>query len=1281
MAKQSVKTPSQRSLSMSGLVVLLLATSLCLLLLFSLGTRVAMHWLPDIAHLLEEHIEERLSVELEVGHIKGEMKGFFPVISLEELTLIPADKGASPFVIGAANITINPWRSLWRQRLQLDELKLSGASFHLVIDEQGNVRLRGQGATTQRTEFDEKQLRNVLQVAYDQQHVVLENIQLRFDFPEQPTIKSDNARLVLFKQGGKRQLAIDFKASNHALSFSTRLHLNHRAYAFDELAGAIYLALDGERLERWLPEQWPLDLVPARIGGKVELWGELHQGGLAESTLTLSQAEVSLIHRQKSGLWSLDDAAVVARGKRTAEGYALQLESVVGHNEEAGVLKAGPIWLTLIEEESQPLQWQVRGEHVSLSGLARHVSAWPFPLPEPTPQILAAAPEGLLSEFFVQGQGYHWHQASARLQNVAVGTEEDTAQLSGLYGWATATPDEGVVYIHPQTLHLGLPTLFKQELSGGVEGGVHWQHTSEGYVFTSSRLRVLNEDAVGDALLKLYLPQNAPPYLQLRAEVSQGRVSRAATYIPLRKVPSAASQWLEQAFVGGELERGRFLYEGTVKPEKEMPWQRTFLMSFATQSAELHLAPGWPNMRQIHGEVQINGAEVTGESLSAHYLGQSLRHIQLEIVPQFERTQLLASGHFSGEAAALNRLFTQTPLAHRVPDALQQWQVQSGDASGRLALAIPLAPKAEKLAVDVDARFDQLAYGSKALGVSATKLAGDVSFSLQRGLQIPTFTGRLFDQDITGRITSSDNHTQLSLAGDVAVKQLREWQSADWLEHLWGQINYQFSLNIPRQPGQAVNWQVYSDLQGVGVDLPPPLNKSSKDKLPMTLAWHPHKQGQRIVVRSRPLQSELLFNESGFERGAIHFGAGKAALPSQGVAITGEVAQLDGVAWQQLINSNNAQTSHSQWAPAQLALTVGDISLGGLGRVGAGDIAFTQDGKAWQLQLQSEKLSGELWVPNGYQPRGDRPLTAHVEKLIWPFKTKAFSGSSLPFKAAPSTMPVADIRINDLQVNGKALGRWQTQLRPTAKGVLFEALQGRWHSTTLLGELQWFEHNEQQRSELDATIDSQDLGALFRELGLSSFIESEQASSHWAIAWEGAPWDVDYQQLKGDVSLRVDKAFLPTSDKRTSALRMLGVLNVGHTLGRRLRLDFSDVMQKGLVVDKLTGDYRLNGSTVITTNAQILSPSAEFKMAGAIDLVTGELDSGVEVTLPLSSNLYAGCFAGPAACAGIFVVERLWGNQLEKMTSMEYQAVGSWNNPSVDDVNGIFAKKRQQYAY
>src|SRR5690625_33453 len=169
--------------------------------MLSLGVRVAMHWLPEIAHLLEERIEQQLSVELEVGHIRGEVKGFSPTIYLQELQLVPSDKGVSPFVVEAADITIDLWRSIWRRNLQLRKLKLRGASLHLVVDEQGNVRLRGQGDSTQPTALSAEQSRSLLELAYDQQNVVLEKIQLRFDFPEQPSIESDDARFVLIKQG------------------------------------------------------------------------------------------------------------------------------------------------------------------------------------------------------------------------------------------------------------------------------------------------------------------------------------------------------------------------------------------------------------------------------------------------------------------------------------------------------------------------------------------------------------------------------------------------------------------------------------------------------------------------------------------------------------------------------------------------------------------------------------------------------------------------------------------------------------------------------------------------------------------------------------------------------------------------------------------------------------------------------------------------------------------------------------------------------------------------
>jgi len=133
-------------------------------------------------------------------------------------------------------------------------------------------------------------------------------------------------------------------------------------------------------------------------------------------------------------------------------------------------------------------------------------------------------------------------------------------------------------------------------------------------------------------------------------------------------------------------------------------------------------------------------------------------------------------------------------------------------------------------------------------------------------------------------------------------------------------------------------------------------------------------------------------------------------------------------------------------------------------------------------------------------------------------------------------------------------------------------------------------------------------------------------------------------------------------------LRVLGILNVG-SLSRRLRLDFSDLYKKGLSCDRISGDFAFQGPRVTTDNLVIESPSAEFRISGELDLKAKTLDHRMDVTLPLSSNLYAGCLAGPAACAGIFVFDRLWGSDLEKMTTLSYRVTGSWQDPKVRELD------------
>jgi uncharacterized protein YhdP len=107
-----------------------------------------------------------------------------------------------------------------------------------------------------------------------------------------------------------------------------------------------------------------------------------------------------------------------------------------------------------------------------------------------------------------------------------------------------------------------------------------------------------------------------------------------------------------------------------------------------------------------------------------------------------------------------------------------------------------------------------------------------------------------------------------------------------------------------------------------------------------------------------------------------------------------------------------------------------------------------------------------------------------------------------------------------------------------------------------------------------------------------------------------------------------------------------------------------------MAFEEITGDFTVEHSVVGTNNLRIKSPSAEMRLRGEVDIEAETLDHYMEVTLPLSSNLYVGCLAGPAACAGIFVVERLWGERLEEMTSLGYRVTGTWDAPKVVEQHG-----------
>ena len=77
-----------------------------------------------------------------------------------------------------------------------------------------------------------------------------------------------------------------------------------------------------------------------------------------------------------------------------------------------------------------------------------------------------------------------------------------------------------------------------------------------------------------------------------------------------------------------------------------------------------------------------------------------------------------------------------------------------------------------------------------------------------------------------------------------------------------------------------------------------------------------------------------------------------------------------------------------------------------------------------------------------------------------------------------------------------------------------------------------------------------------------------------------------------------------------------------------------------------------------------------FRVNGTVDLTDGALDNELVVTLPVSDSLpwYAAyiAIANPAAGVGVLLGRRIFGAQIENLSSGKYQISGTLNDPQVE---------------
>lgn len=350
-----------------------------------------------------------------------------------------------------------------------------------------------------------------------------------------------------------------------------------------------------------------------------------------------------------------------------------------------------------------------------------------------------------------------------------------------------------------------------------------------------------------------------------------------------------------------------------------------------------------------------------------------------------------------------------------------------------------------------------------------------------------------------------------------------------------------------------------------------------------------------------------------------------------------------------------------------------------LARVGTTAETITLSGAAdasgLALEISGADLQGKVLLPPA-----DEPLKVHLDRLqlsalMQDDAPETVSGTErdrfYPQLLGRMRLPAADVRVDSLWLGEKMLGDWRFSLRPDERGTRISGLEAHLDQLVLRGEAHWNQQAEQQ-TELTLRLAGDDLGALLERWHYGRVLETSKMESMLQLNWKGAPWDVELDRLNGELQFSTREGRLIETAESTNLLRVFGILNF-NSLARRLRLDFSDLLKKGVSFDRLDGHYRLQQGIATTVEPLVMAgPSANMSVQGRADLAAGTLDKEVEVALPISSNvpLAAVLLGAPQVAGAVFVIDRLIGDRLERFSTLRYRLSGSWENPELDLLTG-----------
>ncbi|SMN12659.1 FIG006388: Possible exported protein [Bathymodiolus heckerae thiotrophic gill symbiont] len=320
--------------------------------------------------------------------------------------------------------------------------------------------------------------------------------------------------------------------------------------------------------------------------------------------------------------------------------------------------------------------------------------------------------------------------------------------------------------------------------------------------------------------------------------------------------------------------------------------------------------------------------------------------------------------------------------------------------------------------------------------------------------------------------------------------------------------------------------------------------------------------------------------------------------------------------------------------------------------------------QSWRARIESESVKGNIAVilnEDGIpivQLLGVQITTLDAIKGDW--------------KISPQDFPSMHLSTKDIYINENVLPNFSAEL--TSKGnvlvindLKFEgfgvgskalSFQGAWDGS---------------KTRLHAKAKDKGLTEFLEKLKVKEKVTGGEFDFDVHLACECAPWNMNYQYITGHITMNVKEGVF--TDKDPNIGRILSLLNI-KSIAKRLKLNLSDVTNKGFTYDNITTKIHLQDAKAKIEYFNLEASSSSITLSGQSNIVDKQYDLVAKVTpaigdaVPIATYLAGGGLVG----LGVWLVDealfdgKIINKFVDGVAEFEYKITGPWSNPVIKKI-------------